>query len=284
MPSEHVGGLPDELHFAEGRVPQPLMRHPERVEPDDPCRLAPRLPGGEGEIDFQVRAVNGIAEGVEERRVALERADRLLPLVAIREGERDVVFVLLRVGILGHVALVDDRHREQGLDLPLDAVHARPFRRPGRGAHLGPARPLGARPGEKLRAGHGVMRCARGEAALGDHLEQRARVGEGQPDGVRGAEDGIEPRHRYARGEERVLSSVRAAREHGTGEQSGAYETRRHGRSLECYPTPPGHGKAAGAWSVGSTCLRSAASHTAYPQLMSRSCSPRSRRFNRVAT
>src|SRR5436309_10824166 len=45
---DHVGALPDQLHLVQRGVPEALVRHAERVDPNDPCRLAPRLSGGEG--------------------------------------------------------------------------------------------------------------------------------------------------------------------------------------------------------------------------------------------
>src|SRR5256885_16981178 len=96
---DDVAGLQDQLHFLERRVPQALMCGPEGIAPNDPCRLASRLSRGEGQVHLEVGAVDGVAERVEERGVTLERANRLLPLVLIRESQRDVVLVLLRVGV-----------------------------------------------------------------------------------------------------------------------------------------------------------------------------------------
>src|SRR5438034_5875127 len=104
---DDVAGLPHQLHLLERRVPQPLMGDPERIDPNDPCRLASRLAGGEGQVHLEVGAVDGVSERVEERGVTLERANRLLPLVLIRESQRDVVLVLLRVGVSRQVGFLD---------------------------------------------------------------------------------------------------------------------------------------------------------------------------------
>src|SRR5713226_8395035 len=70
---EHdIRRLPQQLHLVERRVAEPLVRDSERVEPDDPCRLAPRLPGSKRQVHFKVRAVDRVAERVEKRRVSLE--------------------------------------------------------------------------------------------------------------------------------------------------------------------------------------------------------------------
>src|SRR5213079_1134085 len=88
---DDVAGLPHQLHLLERRVPQALMCDPEGIDPNDPCRLASRLSRGEGQVHLEVGAVDGVAERVEERGVTLERANRFLPLVLIRESQRDVV-------------------------------------------------------------------------------------------------------------------------------------------------------------------------------------------------
>src|SRR3989442_13014482 len=115
------------------------MREPERIDPNDPCWLASRLSGGEGQVHLEVRAVDRIPERVEEGGVALERADRFVSLVLIREGQRDVVLVLLRVGISRQGRLLDDRDDEEGLEQLPDAVPARPIRRPRPPLYLGPS-------------------------------------------------------------------------------------------------------------------------------------------------
>src|SRR5438034_11657417 len=86
---DDVAGLPHQLHLLERRVPQTLMRDPERIDANDPCRLASRLSGGEGQVHLEVGAVDGVSERVKERGVTLERANRLLPLVLLRESQRD---------------------------------------------------------------------------------------------------------------------------------------------------------------------------------------------------
>ena len=45
---DHVARLPHQLHLVERCVPQALMREPERIDSNDPCRLASCLSGGEG--------------------------------------------------------------------------------------------------------------------------------------------------------------------------------------------------------------------------------------------
>src|SRR5256886_11550308 len=92
------------------------MRDPEGIDPNDPCRLASRLSRGEGQVHLEVGAVDGVAERVEERGVTLERANRLLPLVLIRESQRDVVLVLLRVGVFRQVGFLHHRDDEQRLE------------------------------------------------------------------------------------------------------------------------------------------------------------------------
>src|SRR2546422_11337836 len=42
---DHVAGLPDQRHLVQRRIPQALMREAERIDPNDPCRLASRLSG-----------------------------------------------------------------------------------------------------------------------------------------------------------------------------------------------------------------------------------------------
>src|SRR5207245_2303184 len=76
-----VCGLPDDLHFAEGRIPQALMRGAERVISDDALGLPQRPPGLERPVHLEMRAVDGVAECVEERDVSLERRDRAGSLV-----------------------------------------------------------------------------------------------------------------------------------------------------------------------------------------------------------
>src|SRR5437762_14241363 len=107
-----VARLPHQLHLLERRVPQALMGDPEGIDPNDPCRLASRLSRGEGQVHLEVGAVDGVAERVEERGVTLERANRLLSLVLIRESQRDVVLVLLRFGGSRQVSFL--HHRDDG--------------------------------------------------------------------------------------------------------------------------------------------------------------------------
>src|SRR5256885_4694704 len=74
---EHdVGRLPNEFHFFEGRIAQPLMGDAERIEADDAGGPAPRLARRERQVDPPVRAVDRGAERGEEGSVALERAHR----------------------------------------------------------------------------------------------------------------------------------------------------------------------------------------------------------------
>src|SRR2546422_3610861 len=54
---DDVAGLPHQLHLLERRVPQALMGDPERIDPNDPCRLASRLSRGEGQVHLEVGAV-----------------------------------------------------------------------------------------------------------------------------------------------------------------------------------------------------------------------------------
>src|SRR5436309_8278058 len=91
---DDVAGLPHQLHLLERRVPQPLMRDPERIDANDPCRLASRLSGGEGQVHLEVGAVVGVSGRAHERGVTLERTNRLLLLVLIRASQRYVVIVL----------------------------------------------------------------------------------------------------------------------------------------------------------------------------------------------
>src|SRR5207253_8675324 len=51
---DDVAGLPHQLHLLERRVPQALMGDPERIDPNDPCRLASRLSRGEGQVHLEV--------------------------------------------------------------------------------------------------------------------------------------------------------------------------------------------------------------------------------------
>src|SRR2546428_7323114 len=128
---DDVAGLPHQLHLLERRVPQALMRDPEGIDPNDPCRLASRLSRGEGQVHLEVGAVDGVAERVEERGVTLERANRLLPLVLIRESQRDVVLVLLRVGVSRQVSFLHHRDDEQRLrEPPVPVPPPPPFPRP----------------------------------------------------------------------------------------------------------------------------------------------------------
>src|SRR5260370_23445447 len=122
-----IGRLPEQLHLLERGVAEPLMRDSKGVEPDDPSRLAPRLPGTERQVDFQVRAVDRVAERVEKRGVPLEGSDLLRSRVLVRKRERDVVLELLRRGVPRHVALLDDRHGEEGLQPAPATVPAPPF-------------------------------------------------------------------------------------------------------------------------------------------------------------
>ena len=200
------------------------MRDPEWVDPNDPCRLAPRLPGDQRQVHLEVRAVNGVAEGVEERGVTLERADRLRPLVLVREGERDVVLVLFRIGVPRQVALLDHRDGEQGFEQLLHAVPACPFRRDGCRIHLGLPGLLRMRPRQNVRHRHGVVRSFQGKPAVGGHSQQKARVGERKPDAVGGLENGVETGHRDAGGAEGLLPG--ATPYHGRAQQAGVHDGR----------------------------------------------------------
>ena len=200
------------------------MGDPEGIDPNDPCRLASRLSRGEGQVHLEVGAVDGVAERVEERGVTLERANRLLPLVLIRESQRDVVLVLLRVGVSRQVGFLHHRDDEQRLEQLPDAVLPRPLRRERRRVHLSLPRLLRVRPRQNVRHGHGVVRSFQVECTVGRHGQEQARVGERQPDAVGRLENGVEPGHRDAGGAKRVLAGS-AAREH-RAEQAGAYEAR----------------------------------------------------------
>src|SRR5207247_6371411 len=70
---DDVAGLPHQLHLLERRVPQALMGDPERIDPNDPCRLASRLAGGEGQGDLEVGAVGGVCERGEVCGSTVER-------------------------------------------------------------------------------------------------------------------------------------------------------------------------------------------------------------------
>src|SRR2546430_1105899 len=82
---DDVAGLPHQLHLLERRVPQALMGDPERIDPNDPCRLASRLSRGEGRGHPEVGAVDRVAERVEGRGLTLERANRILAGSTARE-------------------------------------------------------------------------------------------------------------------------------------------------------------------------------------------------------
>src|SRR2546430_15962758 len=56
---DDVAGLPHQLHLLERRVPQALMGDPERIDPNDPCRLALRLSRGAGHVHPLVGAPYG---------------------------------------------------------------------------------------------------------------------------------------------------------------------------------------------------------------------------------
>src|SRR5690349_8345279 len=82
-----VRGLPDDLHLAERRIPQALVRRAERVVPHDTLGLPQRPARPQRSVHLEVRAVDRVAEGVEERDVSLEGRDGPGPLVAICKGE-----------------------------------------------------------------------------------------------------------------------------------------------------------------------------------------------------
>src|SRR3989442_13695241 len=110
--------------------------------------------------------IDGVSEGVEERRVTLERTDCLFPLVLIREAEGNVVLVLLRVGISRQVGLLDHRDDEQRLEGVPDAVLTPPPPPPRRRGPLGPARPAPARPPPKDPPRHRGRRVPPGKPAV----------------------------------------------------------------------------------------------------------------------
>src|SRR5690349_20226461 len=115
-----VSRLPDDLHFAEGRIPEALVRGAEWVISHDALGLPQRPPRRERPVHLEMRAVDGIAECVEERDVSLECRDRAGPLVAVCKGERDVVLVALLLRILRQEGLVHDADDEHRVELPLD--------------------------------------------------------------------------------------------------------------------------------------------------------------------
>src|SRR5437667_10295274 len=53
---DHAGALPDQLHLVQRGGPEALVRNAERADPNDPCRLGPRLCGGDGRVPRAVRA------------------------------------------------------------------------------------------------------------------------------------------------------------------------------------------------------------------------------------
>src|SRR3989442_3833257 len=103
------------------------MLSPERVELDDASLLAPRLPRAKRQLYLEVRAIDRVSHGVEKSHVTLEGPDRLGPFVAVRERQRDVVVEALQVGVLRQVAFADQRHPDQGVELPLVPFPARPL-------------------------------------------------------------------------------------------------------------------------------------------------------------
>src|SRR5205085_8079686 len=68
---------------------------------------------------------------------------------------------------------------------------------------------------------HRVVRGARGEPALGGHGREHPRGAERQAYAVGGLEDGVEPGHGDARGEERALGAARAAGCREADEEAG---------------------------------------------------------------
>src|SRR5437879_257950 len=105
---EHrIARLPHHLQPAQRRAAQALVSGPERVVPNDPSRLAPRLSRGDGAVHLEMRAVDRVARGVEKAHVTLERLDALRPLVLVRERQGDEVLVALQVGVLRQEALAD---------------------------------------------------------------------------------------------------------------------------------------------------------------------------------
>ena len=184
-----------------------------------------------------MRTIDGVSEGVEERRVTLERTDCLFPLVLISEAEGDVVLVLLRVGISRQVGLLDHGDDEQRLEELPDAVLTRPLRHERRRVHLGLARLLRTRPRQNVRHRHGVVRRLQGEPAVRGHRQQQAGVGERQADAVGGLENGVETRHRDAAGAKGILARP-TARDH-RAQQTGAH----HARCPPGYVHHGSHGK-----------------------------------------
>src|SRR5207245_6624866 len=82
---EHrIARLPHHLQPAQRRAAQALVSGPERVVPNDPSRLAPRLSRGDGAVHLEMRAVDRVARGVEKAHVTLDRLDDLSPLVLVR--------------------------------------------------------------------------------------------------------------------------------------------------------------------------------------------------------
>src|SRR2546422_590748 len=143
---------------------------------------------------------------------------------AIREGQRDVVLVLLRVGISRQVRLLDDRDDEEGLEQLPDAVPARPIRRQRRRVDLGLAGLLRPRPRQDIRHRHSVVRRFQGKSAVACHVQEEACVSERDPDAVGRLENGVEPDHGDLGGAKRVLARL-AAREH-RAKQAGAHDVR----------------------------------------------------------
>ena len=181
------------------------MRHAVRVDPDDACGLAPRLPGGERQVHLEVCAVDRVAERVEKRRVALEGADRLGAFVLVGERERDVVLELLGGGIPGEKGLLDDTDAHEWLELSPGLCLSSAFggRRLGLGLHATGV--LLAGPRQQLRYGHGVARQLRRVLAVPEHLEECAGVADAEPHSVAGFEHGIELATGHARRKKRVV-------------------------------------------------------------------------------
>src|SRR5436309_15081324 len=102
------------------------MLSPKRVVLNDASLLAPRLPGAKRQLYLEVRAAARVAHGVEKGHVPLEGPDRLGPLVSVRERQRDVVVEALQIGVRRQVALADERHGEQGVEVPVALSRARP--------------------------------------------------------------------------------------------------------------------------------------------------------------
>src|SRR2546422_10073200 len=109
-----------------------------------------------------------------EDYISLAFADRFVSLVLIREGQRDVVLVLLRVGISRQVRLLDDRDDEEGLEQLPDAGPARPIPRQRRRVDLGLAGLARPRPRQDIRHRHSVVRRFQGKFAVTCHVPEEA--------------------------------------------------------------------------------------------------------------